>query len=102
MGRHKLKLMVSGAQQDELGRALKERSDPRERDRIQTVRLATTGRHTHEEIAALVGRARSTVQVWVNRYEAGGGGRVAGPERRPPVGRANCKTRRSKPKFRPG
>jgi len=72
MGRHKLKLMVSVAQQDELGRALKERSDPRERDRIQTVRLATTGRHTHEEIAALVGRARSTVQEWVDRYEAGG------------------------------
>jgi len=59
--------MVSAAQQDELGRALKERSDPRERDRIQTVRLATTGRHTHEEIAALVGRARSTVPAWVDR-----------------------------------
>jgi len=71
MGRHKLKLVVSAAQQEELGRALKERTDLRERDRIQTVRLATTGRHTHEEIAALVGRARSTVQEWIDRYEAG-------------------------------
>jgi transposase len=72
MGRHKLKLVVSAAQQEELGRGLKEQAEPRQRDRIQAVRLATTGRHTHAEIAALVGRARSTIQEWIDRYEAGG------------------------------
>ena len=28
--------------------------------------------HTHKEIAALIGRARSTIQEWINAYEAGG------------------------------
>ena len=36
------------------------------------MQLAATGRHTHQDIAALVGRARSTIQEWIDRYEAGG------------------------------
>lgn len=72
MGRAKLKLVVSAAQQEQLRQALKQPADLRQRDRLQVVQLATTGRHTHQEIAVLVGRARSTVQAWVDRYEAGG------------------------------
>ena len=72
MGRPKLKLVVSPAEQAQLLQAFKEQTDPRARDRLQTVRLATTGRYTHEEIASAVGRARSTVQQWLERYEAGG------------------------------
>lgn len=72
MGRSKLKLVVSAAQAEPLRQALKQHTDPRQRDRLQVAQLATTGRHTHQEIAVLVGRARSTVQVWVDHYEAGG------------------------------
>jgi transposase len=72
MGRHKLKLVIAAAEQEALRRAFKTLTEPRSRDRVQAVQLATTGRHTHEEIAALVGRARSTIQEWIDRYEAGG------------------------------
>lgn len=72
MGRNKLKLVIAAAEREELRQAIKTLTDPRSRDRVQTVQLATTGQHTHEEIAALLGRARSTIQQWVNRYEAGG------------------------------
>ena len=71
MGRPKLKLVISAAQLDELRDALKEHAEPRLRDRLQAIQLATTGRHTHDEIAQLLGRARSTIQVWLDRYEAG-------------------------------
>lgn len=78
MGRHKLKLVITAAQQEELRGAFKTSTDLRDRDRLQAVQLATTGRHTHEEIAVLVGRARSTIQVWIDRYEARGlGGLLA-------------------------
>lgn len=72
MGRPKLKLVVSAPQLEELREALKEATDPRQRDRVQAIHLATTGRHTHEEIGLLLGRARSTVQLWVEQYETGG------------------------------
>jgi transposase len=72
MGRNKLKLVIAAAEREELRQAFKTLTDPRSRDRVQAVQLATTGQHTHEEIAGLVGRARSTIQRWVDRYEAGG------------------------------
>jgi transposase len=72
MGRPKLKLVITAAQKTELREAFKENADPRQRDRLQAIQLATTGRHTHEEIAHLLGRARSTIQLWLDQYEAGG------------------------------
>src|SRR5215470_4779007 len=33
---------------------------------------ATEGRHTLDEISHLAGRARSTIQVWIERFERGG------------------------------
>jgi len=71
-GRPKLKLVVSAEQREALRAALKESTAPQQRDRLQAIQLACTGRHTHEEIAGLLGRARSTVQLWLNEYEAGG------------------------------
>jgi len=71
MGRPKLKLIISAVQQQELRAALKESTAPRQRDRLQAIQLATTGRHTHEEIAQLLGKARSTIQLWLDQYEAG-------------------------------
>jgi transposase len=72
MGRPKLKLVIDTAQRQELREAFKENTDARQRDRLQAIQLAGTGRHTHEEIAHLLGRARSTVQLWLDQYEAGG------------------------------
>jgi transposase len=72
MGRNKLKLVIAAAEREELRQAFKTLTDPRSRDRVQAVQLATTGQHTHEEIALLVGRARSSIQQWIDRYEAGG------------------------------
>lgn len=72
MGRNKLKLVMAAAEREELRQAFKTLTDPRLRDRVQAVQLANTGQHTHEEIAGLVGRARSTIQEWIDRYEAGG------------------------------
>jgi transposase len=71
MGRPKLKLGISASQREALRDALKQSTDPRLRDRLQAIQLAATGRHTHEEIAQLLGRARSTIQLWLDRYEAG-------------------------------
>jgi transposase len=76
MGRNKLKRVIAAAEREELRQAFKTLTDPRSRDRVQAVQLATTGQHTHEEIAVLVGRARSTIQQWIDRYEAGGLGRL--------------------------
>lgn len=71
MGRPKLKLVVTSAQREALRAACKETTDPRLRDRLQAIQLAQTGQHTHEEIAELLGRARSTIQLWLDYYEAG-------------------------------
>lgn len=71
MGRSKLKLVISAGQLEELRSSLKENTDSRQRDRLQAIQLATTGRHTHQEIAQLLGRARSTIQLWLDLYEAG-------------------------------
>jgi transposase len=71
MGRPKLKVNISAAQREELLAALKQNTDPRLRDRLQAIQLATTGRHTHHEIADLLGKARSTIQLWLDLYAAG-------------------------------
>ena len=36
------------------------------------VRWATGGQHTLEDLARLSGRARATIQVWLDRFMAGG------------------------------
>jgi transposase-like protein len=72
MGRPKLKLVISVAQREELRDAFKKSTEARQRDRLQAIQPASTGRHTHEEISRLLGRARSTVQLWLKQYEAGG------------------------------
>jgi len=63
--------VVSAAQREALRAALKDNTASRQRDRLQAIQLASTGRHTFAEIAQLLGRARSTVQLWLDQYEAG-------------------------------
>lgn len=87
MGRNKLKLVITAAEQEELRAALKTTTEVRLRDRIHAVQLATTGCHTHEEIASLIGRARSGIQQWINHYQAGGLARLLA--RKKPPGKAS-------------
>jgi transposase len=47
-------------------------TDPREKERLQVVLWASRGEHTLEDLARLVGRARSTIQVWLEKFQQGG------------------------------
>jgi transposase len=67
-----LKIAVSEAEKEELRERRKTCDDTRQQARLQAAWLATTGEYTHQQIAEAVGRARSTIQVWVNQFEAGG------------------------------
>jgi len=87
MGRPKLKLVIGAAQREELRDARKANTDSRQRDRVQAIQLASTGRHTHAEIAHLLGRARSTIQLWLDQYAAGGLARLL--ERKPAPGKSS-------------
>lgn len=72
MGRHKLKLEITPTQKCGICRAYKTLREPRDRDRVLAVQLASTGMHTHEDIAALLCTARSTVQVWLTCFRKKG------------------------------
>ena len=47
-------------------------TDPRDKERMQVVLWATSGQPTLAELAGLAGRARSTIQVWLDDFTAGG------------------------------
>jgi len=64
-GRPKLQLTLPAAQAETLRRLYRETSDPRVKERAQAVLLALGGTRTYGEIAEVVGRARSTVQIWI-------------------------------------
>ena len=48
--------------------------DIKQKEKVQALLLAQSGRRSYEEIAEAVGRARSTIQVWVNAFENQGVG----------------------------
>ena len=62
-------------------------TDLRERERLPVVLWATSGQHTLEDLAGLAGRARSTVQVWLDQFAAGGVDRLL--ERDTPPGKSS-------------
>jgi transposase len=72
MARKRTKLGVGPEVLSELKARLRATTDPREKERLQVVLWSTEGRHTLEELARLAGRARSTIQVWLDDFEAGG------------------------------
>lgn len=72
MARPKLKLAVEASLKAGLQESFRVTRNVRQRERIQAVLLASGGRHSFEEIAGVVGRARSTIQEWLNRFEEGG------------------------------
>jgi len=84
MARKRTKLGVEPEVLSELKARLRATTDPRDKERLQVVLWSTEGRHTLEELARLAGRARSTIQVWLDDFEAGGVTRLL--ERESPPG----------------
>src|ERR1700722_690013 len=84
MARKRTKLGVEPEVLSELKARLRATTDPRDKERLQVVLWSTEGRHTLEELARLAGRARSTIQVWLDDFEAGGVARLL--ERESPPG----------------
>jgi transposase len=68
IGRPKLKLVMQPEQTSEVRRMYRNTNDTRVKERCQAVLLAHGGQHTHEEIAKVVGRSRSTIQIWLNAF----------------------------------
>ena len=67
-----MKIAVSEAVREELQQRWRRGDDVRQQARLQAAWLATTGQYTYEQIAQAVGRARSTIQLWINQFTAGG------------------------------
>lgn len=63
---------MSEAQAAELKNQIRAATDPRDKERLQVVLWATGGQHSLDELARLAGRARSTIQVWLDDFTAGG------------------------------
>lgn len=71
MGRPRTKL-IGPDSQDEVAKLQKVISSPRDLERLVAVRMGLSGEHTLDQIAQAVGRARSCVQVWFQRFSQGG------------------------------
>jgi transposase len=87
MARKRTKLGISPGVLIELKERLRTTSDLREKERLQVVLWSAQGRHTLEDLARLAGRARSTIQIWLDHFEAGGVDRVL--ERESPPGQSS-------------
>ena len=73
-GRPKLKLAMALELLNEVKKLHRETKDVRTKERAQAILLASGGHHTYEEIAKTLGRSRSTVQRWIERFEKEGVG----------------------------
>ncbi|MCL5096460.1 MAG: helix-turn-helix domain-containing protein [Candidatus Omnitrophica bacterium] len=72
MGRKKKRVELTAAQRAELQRRLALVANDRDHERLQTLLRAITGRHGLEDLARLAGRARSTIQLWLNKFASAG------------------------------
>lgn len=72
MANRRTQLMLSEAQKEELEEVYRETEDVRVRERVQAVRMASSGQYTQEEIATAIGCVRRTLQNWLEAYRAGG------------------------------
>jgi len=87
MARKRTKLGISPGVLIELKERLRTTADWREKERLQVVLWSAQGRHTLEDLARLAGRARSTIQIWLDHFEAGGVDQVL--ERESPPGQSS-------------
>jgi transposase len=72
MARKRTKLGVSPETLEQLKQRLRTSADVREKERLQVVLWSLSGQHTLAELAELAGRARSTIQIWLDEFEEGG------------------------------
>jgi len=72
MGRKRTQLDLSPAERREAQRLLRTCADPRLVERAGFALLGAAGQLTMEELAAKVGRRRSTLQTWLLKFQAGG------------------------------
>jgi transposase len=92
MARKRTKLVMTEAEVAQLKAQIRAATDPRDKERLQVVNWATSGQHTLADLARLAGRARSTIQVWLDDFAAGGSrqllDRQASPGKPSPVAKA--------------
>jgi transposase len=72
MARQRTKIGVSPEVLAELKKRLRAATDVRDKERLQVALWSTSGQHSLEQLAQLAGRARSTIQIWLDHFEAGG------------------------------
>ena len=71
-GRPKLRLVMKDSEVESLRSLRRKPRNPKQKDKAQALLLARSGKHSYEEIAEVVGRARSTIQEWVSAFEKKG------------------------------
>ena len=84
MGRKRTKLTITTTETVALKAQIRAATDPWDKERLQVVQWATSGQHTLADLARLANRARSTIQVWLGDFTAGGLARLL--EREAPPG----------------
>lgn len=72
MARKRTKLILSDSDRASLKQQIRSSADPRQKERLQVVLWASRGQYTLDELAGLAGRARSTIQIWLDDYDEGG------------------------------
>lgn len=72
MARKRTKLTMSAGELAQLKQGIRAATDSRDKERLQVVLWATSGQHTLDELAGLAGRARSTIQIWLEDFTEGG------------------------------
>ncbi len=72
MGRKRTHLELSAAERALLQQHLRTAADPRARERAQFARWAASGQDTLEDLDCKAGRARATIQNWLDKFNAGG------------------------------
>src|SRR5690242_20262992 len=87
MARKRTKLVMSASEAVQLKEQIRAAMDPRDKERLQVVSWATSGQHTLADLARLAGRARSTIQVWLDDFAAGGIAQLL--EREAPPGKSS-------------
>jgi transposase len=72
MARKRTKVGVSSEALADLKQRLRAATDLRDKERLHVALWAASGEHTLEQLAQLAGRARSTIQIWLDHFVAGG------------------------------
>jgi transposase len=63
---------MSAEEMAQVKQGIRSATDARDKERLQVVLWATSGQHSLQALAELAGRARSTIQIWLDDFTAGG------------------------------